>query len=68
MGLATEGSSALLTHGFETLGVVSVWASTAERNTASQRVLEKLGMRYVGIRFGQRQYEVSACDWRNTPR
>lgn len=68
MGLATEGSTDLLTHGFEAVGLSSVWASTTQRNTASQRVLKKLGMRYVGIRFHQSQYEVSAGDWRNTQR
>lgn len=68
-GLATEGSKALLTHGFETVGLSSVWASTTLRNTASQRVLEKLGMRYTGIRFDHAQfdhaqYERGASDWR----
>jgi RimJ/RimL family protein N-acetyltransferase len=58
MGLATEGSRALLRHGLEAAGLDLVWASTTQRNTASQRVLENLGMRYVGIRFDQGQYEV----------
>ncbi len=63
MGLATEGSRALLEHGFDTAGLASIWASTTPHNAASQRVLEKLGMRYLGIRFDQSQYAVSAVDW-----
>lgn len=42
-GLATEGATALLAHGFAH-GVRKVTASTYEENAASQRVLEKLGM------------------------
>ena len=59
--LATDGSAALLQHAFEVLGLTSVWASTTQRNGASQRVLTKLGMRYLGIRFDQCQYEISGA-------
>ena len=45
-GLATEGASALLEHGFRH-GVRKVRATTYELNVGSQRVLEKLGMRLV---------------------
>ncbi len=62
-GLATEGSAALLAHAFGTVGLGSVWASTTRHNAASHRVLAKVAMRYVGIRFDQSQYEVSARDW-----
>jgi RimJ/RimL family protein N-acetyltransferase len=62
-GLATDGSRALLTHAFEVVGLTSVWASTTQYNGASQRVLTKLGMRYLGIRFDQCQYEISAGEW-----
>jgi RimJ/RimL family protein N-acetyltransferase len=62
-GLATEGGRALLEHGFNAVRLSSVWASTTQRNPASQRVLEKLGMRYLGIQFDQRQYAVSASEW-----
>ena len=45
-GLATEGATALLEHGFRH-GVRKVRATTYELNVGSQRVLEKLGMRLV---------------------
>lgn len=45
-GLATEGATALLEHGFRH-GVRKVRATTYELNFGSQRVLEKLGMRLV---------------------
>jgi RimJ/RimL family protein N-acetyltransferase len=64
-GLATEGSRALLEHGFDAVGLCSVWASSTQHNAASQRVLEKLGMRYLGIRFDQSQYAISAAEWAN---
>jgi len=57
-GLATEGGRALLAHGFETVGLASVWASTRPENAASRRVLEKLGLRYVGLKYEQSQYEI----------
>lgn len=45
-GLATEGAAALLDHGFQH-GVRKIRATTFELNVGSQRVLEKLGMRFV---------------------
>lgn len=54
-GLATEGATALLEHGFQH-GVRRVRATTFEQNVGSQRVLEKLGMRLV------RRYRPSAQD------
>ncbi len=44
-GYATEAASAVLKYGFETLGLHRVVASCDSRNLASQRVMEKLGMR-----------------------
>lgn len=67
MGLATEGSTALLDHAFRAVGLASVWASTTPDNIASQRVLEKSKMRHVGILFDKSQYEISAEDWMNGP-
>ena len=62
-GLATEGSAALLRHAFEDTGMDSVWASTTQRNLASQRVLTKLSMRYLGIEYDQCQYKITAAEW-----
>ncbi|HWG98083.1 MAG TPA: GNAT family N-acetyltransferase [Pilimelia sp.] len=53
-GLATEGSRALVDKGFAELGVRRVWAETMVVNTASRRVMEKVGLRLV---------EVFHADW-----
>lgn len=47
-GYATEASRALLRLGFEELGLHRVQAELDGRNTASARVLERLGMRREG--------------------
>jgi RimJ/RimL family protein N-acetyltransferase len=46
-GYATEGSRALIDKGFAELGVQRVVAFTMVVNTASRRVMEKAGMRFV---------------------
>ncbi|WP_340536972.1 GNAT family N-acetyltransferase [Nocardioides sp. GXZ039] len=46
-GYATEGSRALLTHAFETVGLDSVWAETMAVNTGSRGVMSKLGLQHV---------------------
>jgi len=46
-GLATEGSRALIEKGFAELGVERVYANAYEENTASRRVMEKSGLRFV---------------------
>ena len=43
-GYATEGAQALIRKGFTELGVQRVTANTYEHNTASRRVMEKVGM------------------------
>ncbi|MFN8195694.1 MAG: bifunctional GNAT family N-acetyltransferase/class I SAM-dependent methyltransferase [Nocardioidaceae bacterium] len=45
-GLATEGSLALLDHGFGAAGLTRVWSETMTVNVASRRVMEHLGMTY----------------------
>lgn len=76
-GLATEGSEALLAHGFGTLGVERVFATTMAVNTGSRRVMEKAGLRYVrtfdsdfpepvaGSEHGEVEYEIGRDDWRS---
>ena len=44
-GYATEAARAILAFGFDQLDLHRVWAECVADNTASQRVLEKLGMR-----------------------
>ena len=45
-GLALEAARAAVTYAFDTLGVTGVVAATDPPNTASVRVLERLGMRF----------------------
>jgi ribosomal-protein-alanine N-acetyltransferase len=46
-GYATEAARAVLAHARDVLGLTTVLAITSPGNTASQRVLEKIGLRYV---------------------
>jgi ribosomal-protein-alanine N-acetyltransferase len=47
-GYATEAAEAMMRFGFEALGLHRIWAHTVAENAASQRVMEKLGMRCEG--------------------
>lgn len=51
-GFATESSRALIEKGFRELGVKRVLATTMAVNTASRRVMEKVGLRYVRTYYG----------------
>jgi RimJ/RimL family protein N-acetyltransferase len=51
-GFATEAAGATVAFGFETLRLRRIFAHHFSENTASQRVLEKIGMRHEG-RFRQ---------------
>ncbi len=46
-GLATEGSRAIIRKAFDELGVERVIAKTLAANQASQRVMQKAGLRFV---------------------
>jgi RimJ/RimL family protein N-acetyltransferase len=46
-GYATEAARVVLAHAREVLGHETIVAITAPDNTASQRVLEKIGLRFV---------------------
>ncbi len=48
-GLMREALTALLDHAFESMALHRVTANTDARNTASQRLLERLGFRLEGI-------------------
>ncbi|MBA3715650.1 MAG: GNAT family N-acetyltransferase [Pyrinomonadaceae bacterium] len=54
-GYATEGARASLRYGFEELQLEQIYGVIAPDNTASLRVLEKLGMRY--------RKAAPYCDW-----
>ena len=47
-GYATEAAKACVDHGFRELGLPSVVGLTFPENAASQRVLERVGMRRIG--------------------
>ena len=48
-GLATESSKAVLRYGFENLGLKRIIGLVLPENTASIRVLQKVGMRFEGM-------------------
>jgi RimJ/RimL family protein N-acetyltransferase len=48
-GLATEAAGAALAYAFGELGLDRVDGGAAPENVASKRVMEKIGMRYVGL-------------------
>ncbi len=62
-GYATEGSLALLEHGFGTIGLTRIWADTRPANTGSQRVLEKCGLSLVGTEDDRLAYEITRKAW-----
>ena len=47
-GYATEAATAVVAFGFDVLGLHRIYAYHFAGNTASQRVLEKIGMRHEG--------------------
>jgi RimJ/RimL family protein N-acetyltransferase len=58
MGYAAEGSRALIDKGFGELGVRRVHAETLAVHTASRRVMEKAGLRYVRTFHQDWPYEI----------
>ena len=74
-GYATEGSRALVDHAFRELGAERVTAETMAVNTASRRVMEKAGLRYVrtfhadwpdkidGDEHGDVEYALTRAEW-----
>ena len=77
-GLATEGATRLLEHGFGTAGLDLVWAETMAVNVRSRAVLQRLGLRHVrtdlrewadplpGADLGEVVYELTAADFAAT--
>jgi RimJ/RimL family protein N-acetyltransferase len=74
-GYATEGSRALVDKAFHELGAQRVRAETMTVNTASRRVMEKAGLKYVrtfhlewpeeieGTAEGDVEYAITRSDW-----
>ena len=73
-GLATEGAREMLRLGFEDLGLHRIAAQSDQRNVASLRVMERLGMRreaeFVDAQFvkgewiGETVYAILETEWR----
>ncbi|HEX6151511.1 GNAT family N-acetyltransferase [Nocardioides sp.] len=61
-GYATEGSRAMLDHGFGTVGLARVWGETMAVNAGSRHVMEKLGMRLVRSYVGEWEYPLPGAD------
>jgi RimJ/RimL family protein N-acetyltransferase len=64
-GYATEGAHALIAKGFSEWGIERVTATTYQDNLASQRVMDKVGMRLVR-RFRITVEELQEVDTFNT--
>ena len=54
-GFATEAAQALINFGFKQMGLSLIYATCDARNQASSRVMEKLGMKRVGLLIGDRE-------------
>jgi ribosomal-protein-serine acetyltransferase len=73
-GFCTEAARGAIRFGFEDLGLHKINVGCIAENTASRRVIEKLGFRFVGeqrdhaFRFGQwwnhLAYEMCVQEWR----
>ena len=50
-GLATEAATAVVAWGFRECGLERIVAVATPENSASRRVMDKLGMRFDGIRY-----------------
>ena len=73
--MATEGSQALVDFGFEQRGAERATAETMSVNTASRRVMEKVGMRLIrtfrsdwpvripGDEHGDVEYAITREEW-----
>jgi ribosomal-protein-alanine N-acetyltransferase len=61
-GYATEAVKALIRHAFEQCGAHKIWAKVDTRNDASNRLLEKLGMRKEGCLIEQTKLLDGWCD------
>lgn len=68
-GYATEGAKAIIKYGLENFKLDGVFGFTSEKNVASQKVLEKAGLEYRGVRnllaFGGEQSRVYALPGMN---
>ncbi len=70
-GLASEAARAMAGFAFDRLHIPILTAVAVPENTASRRVMERLGMRYRGIEswydMDCATYEITAAEWRDRP-
>lgn len=73
-GYMTEALTLLLNYAFKQLKQHEIWAGTFQNNEASQRLLQKLGFRYVyqvdyrslGLgNYAENYYLLRSTDWQN---
>ena len=72
-GFASEGANRVIKFGFEELGAKTIWAAAGKWNLGSNRVLEKIGMTYIGDNpegyfskgepIPTHEYEISKTIW-----
>lgn len=66
-GFATEAARAMGSFAFDHLGIPILLAVAIPENTASRRVMERLGMRFRGIEpwydTNTATYEITAAEW-----
>jgi ribosomal-protein-alanine N-acetyltransferase len=77
-GLTTEAATAVTRWGFETLGLHKITIGCFEDNTASKRVIDKLGYRFLcraeddawrdGHWFAHLRFEMLASEWGDSTR
>jgi RimJ/RimL family protein N-acetyltransferase len=70
-GLASEAARAMAGFAFDRLAIPILLAVAMPENTASRRVMERLGMRYRGIEpwygLDVATYEITVAEWRAGP-
>ncbi len=64
-GIATEIGRELVRHGFETVGLPEILAVAFPENAKSTRVMDKLGMTFIGAT--NRYYDLEVVAYRITP-
>lgn len=62
-GYASEAAQRLISYGFDVLGLNRIHATYFADNPASERVMQKIGMRYEGL---MRQYYLKWGEFRDT--
>lgn len=77
-GIMTEAATAATRWGFETLGLHKITIGCVDGNRASQRIIEKIGYRFLAVleedfwRDGRwqahRRYELTAAEWGDSAR